>query len=333
VPLNTDACRAAALTGGNCDGFRQFNGFGAINLVRHVAYQNYNALQMTLSRQAGRVNFLTSYTFSKALGIRNGGNQGSTPSALDLRGQNYGVLGYDRTHAFNVAYTIEIPNIARDYLKSSNKFARGLLDGWMLAGISQFASGYPLQADSVNFRLNGSLEQTCRFAALGPDSALCAGKGAADKVTLYSLDNSSQTLGTPNTTVQPILTCDPRSGLGKDQFANLNCFAPPNKFQSGTYVFPYLKGPGYNSHDLTLSKGFAITETKRLQFRISANNFLNHPLKSLIGDNLSLQYVTDNPDSANPKLVTTDATKTNFGKYTENKFGRRLITMGVKFTF
>jgi len=26
-------------------------------------------------------------------------------------------------------------------------------------------------------------------------------------------------------------------------------------------------------------------------------------------------------------------TKTNFGKYTENKFGRRVITLGAEFTF
>jgi len=334
VPLNTAGCRAAAVAGGNCDAFRPFQGYGAVNLVRHIAFQNYNSLQMTLSRQTGRVNYLASYTFSKALGIRNGGLQGSQADVLDLRGHNYGILGYDRTHVFNVAYTVEAPNFAKDYLKTNNKFARGALDGWTLSGISQFASGFPLQADNVNFRLSGSLEQTCGFAKNNPATAgLCAGKADTDKVTIYNPSNVASVLGTPNTSAQPILTCDPRSGLGKDQFANLNCFAPPAPGQSGAYVFPYLKGPAYNTHDLTLSKNFAITESKRLQFRISANNFLNHPLKSLVGDNLNLQYTTDNPDSANPKLVPNDFTKTNFGKYTENKFGRRVITLGAKFTF
>jgi hypothetical protein len=348
VLLNTDeskACRAAALTGGNCDGSRKFNGYGAVNMVSHAAFQNYNSLQMTLSRQTGRVNFLTSYTFSKALGIRNGGNQGSTPSALDLRGHNYGVLGYDRTHALNVAYTVEMPNFAKDYLKSNNKFARGFLDGWTLSGISQFASGYPLQADNVNFRLGGDLKQSCAFYNEADKATKCDPNNFPNEpdthkqlVTRYSIGNSSQILGTPNTSVQPILTCDPRKGLSDGQYLNPSCFALPAQGlsplgQTGAYVFPYLKGPAYNSHDLTLSKSFAITESKRLQFRISANNFLNHPLKSLVSDNLNLQYTTDNPDSANPNLVTSDFTKTNFGKYTENKFGRRLITLGAKFTF
>src|SRR5262245_36994851 len=159
VPLNTAGCITAGRAGQNCDAFRPFQGYGTTNMQRHIAYQNYNSLQMTLTRQTGRVNYLASYTFSKAMGIRNGGLQGSQADVLDLRGHNYGILGYDRTHVFNVAYTIEMPNFAKDYLKSDNKFARGVLDGWLLSGISQFASGFPLQANSVNFRMSGDLRQ------------------------------------------------------------------------------------------------------------------------------------------------------------------------------
>jgi hypothetical protein len=336
VPFNTAGCRQAALAGQNCDAFRPFRGYGAVNFVNHAAYQNYNSLQMTLSRQTGRLNYLASYTFSKALGIRNGGQQGAQADVLDLRGHNYGILGYDRTHVFNVAYTVELPNFAKDYMKSDNKFARGVLDGWLLSGISQFASGFPLQASNVNFRFSGALQQTCRYAKTNSDpviSGLCAGKPDTTVVTIFNPGSAAQAVGTPNTSAQPLLTCDPRKGLSDNQYINLNCFAAPALGQQGVYIFPYLKGPAYNSQDLTLSKSFSITESKRLQFRISANNFLNHPLKSLVDNNLNLQFVTDNPDSANPKLVPNDFTKTNFGKYTENKFGRRIITLGVKFTF
>lgn len=334
VPLGTTGCQQAAQSGQNCDAFRPLKGYGSVNLVSHIAYQNYNSMQVTLSRQTGSVNYLASYTFSKALGIRNGGNQGNAADQLDLRGHNYGILGYDRTHALNIAYTVELPKFAKDYLKTDNPVAKGILDGWMLSGISQFASGYPLQANNVNFRLSGALQQTCRFAKNNPaTAALCAGKADTDKLTIYNPGNVASVLGTPNTSAQPILTCDPRKGLGKDQYANLNCFAPPTQGQSGVYVFPYLKGPAYNAHDLTLSKNFSISESKRLQFRISTNNFLNHPLKSLIENNLNLQYETDNPDSANPKLVPNAFTKANFGKVTDNKFGKRIVTMAVKFTF
>lgn len=334
VPLNTAGCRTAALAGQNCDAFRPFRGFGTVNVVNHIAYQNYNSMQTVLSRQVGRVNFLASYTFSKALGLRNGGNQGAQADQLDLRGNNYGILGYDRTHAFNVAYTIELPKFAKDLIGTNSKLAAGVLDGWMLSGITQFASGFPLQASNVNFRLNGALEQTCRFAKTNPaTAALCAGKLDTDKVTIYNPGNVATVLGTTDTSAQPTLTCDPRKGLSENQFANLNCFAPPAQGQRGVYVFPYLKGPAYNSQDLTLAKSFAITETKKLQFRMSANNILNHPLRSLQDNNLNLQFITDNPDSASPKLVPNDFTKANFGRWTGLKFGRRILTMGVKFSF
>ena len=206
----------------------------------------------------------------------------------------------------------------------------------MLSGISQFASGYALQANSVNFRFSGTLEQTCRFAKNNPaTAALCAGKADTDRVAIYNPGNVAAVLGTNATSAQPALTCDPRKNLGKDQYANLACFAPPAPGQAGVYNFPYLKGPGYNSQDLTLQKSFQVSESKRLQFRISANNFLNHPLKSLQNENLQLQYETANPDSANPTLVPTQATKDNFGRWRPgfNMFGRRIITLGAKFNF
>jgi hypothetical protein len=289
---------------------------------------------MSLTRQTGRVNYLASYTFSKALGIRGGGNEGSAADQLDLRGHNYGVLGYDRTHIFNVAYTVDLPKFAKDYIKTDSKIAAGILDGWMLSGITQFASGYPLQANSVNFRFQGALEQTCRFAKTNPATAsLCAGKADGDIVTIYNPGNVAAALGTNATTAQPLLTCDPRKNLSNNQYANLSCFTAPAQGQGGVYNFPYLKGPAYNAHDLTMQKSFQISESKRLQFRISANNFLNHPLKSLQQENLQLQFTTDNPNSATPKLVPNAQTQNNFGRWTNNKFGKRIITLGAKFQF
>jgi hypothetical protein len=317
VPYNTPGCLANAGTG-NCDAFRPLTGYGAVNVVQHIAFQNYNALQTTLSRQTGRVNFLASYTFSKALGVHNpGGGQGAVADQLDLRGHNYGILAYDRTHVFNVAYTIELPNFAKDWMNNSNAVARGVLDGWMLSGITQFASGYPLQANSTNFRISGTAN----------------GTGG----TTYDVSNQIAIAGTPDTTAQPFLTCDPRSGLGDNQYINVNCFAAPRPGQNGAFVFPYLKGPGYNNHDLTLAKTFAVTERKRLQFRVSANNFLHHPLRSLTAQNLDLDFGPDgkpDPKSLNTvRFGRTVYTDPATGQVITNKFGRRIITLGIKFTF
>ena len=92
---------------------------------------------------------------------------------------------------------------------------------------------------------------------------------------------------------------------------------------NGDYVFPYIKGPAFFNSDLSLFKNFNFSEAKKLQFRFSAYNFLNHPLKTFTnGDsNLTLNF-----DAAG-KLV-----NNRFG-YADTKFGHRTIQLAAKFYF
>ena len=59
---------------------------------------------------------------------------------------------------------------------------------------------------------------------------------------------------------------------------------------------PYMREPAYFDSDLALYKNFNITERQKLQFRISATNWLNHPLPQFglagIGDNSSTLRTT-----------------------------------------
>lgn len=286
--------------------------YQAINLLDHTTYSNYNALQMLLSRQVGRANFTVAYTFSKNLGIRGAGQdvagQGAENTALfGLRERNYGTLLTDRTHVLAVAYNFFLPDVGKNYL-NGNRFAVAVLDGWQLTGISQYTSGPPLQAYRVNFGLQGTV-----LDAQG------------NSVNL----NARRALGSPDTSLQPILTCDPTKGLQKDQFINLSCIAPPRlrpngTWETGPYIWPYLRGPSFFNHDLSIFKSWNFSESKRLQFRVSAFNFLNHPLKTLTDSNLNLSY--DNG------RITADSLKL-FGRYTDNKVGRRQIQMALKFYF
>jgi hypothetical protein len=249
VPENHSGCLNLANT--NCDQFRIYSGYQNINYYTHTDRQNYNSLQVTLSRQTGRYGLLATYTLSKALG-QLGAGQGAGADIFDKRGRNYGILSYDRTHVFNVAYSLEAPDIARQWLNSDNRLLRGVLDGWQVSGIMQMVSGYPLQANSFNFRLTGNLQQCRDIATCQPNAS--GTFNTADLVTLYSVDNSRAIAGTANTSAQPFITCDPRENLGENQFMNLNCFAPPSPGRNGTYIFPYMKGPGFFNGDLSLFK-------------------------------------------------------------------------------
>jgi hypothetical protein len=178
--------------------------------------------------------------------------------------------------------------------------ARAFLDGWQFSGISTVSSGYPLQLANANFSISGTVN--------GVDVA-----------------NAKAIAGTPDTSSQPFLTCDPRSGLGKDQYINPNCFAPPSPGKNGAYIFPYLKGPMYFNHDLSMFKNFVIDENKKIQFRISAFNFLNHPLKSLTSENLDIDF--------GPDGKVTKESAARFGFAGNNKFGHRILQLAWKFYF
>jgi len=76
---------------------------------------------------------------------------------------------------------------------------------------------------------------------------------------------------------------------------NSDCFAAPTvPGQGGPANIPVSYGPAFFDSDLAVFKNFAMAESRRLQFRVQAYNFLNHPLYSFPNSsNLTLQYVQD----------------------------------------
>jgi len=89
--------------------------------------------------------------------------------------------------------------------------------------------------------------------------------------------------------LMPTLTCDPSKHLKSGQYFNPNCFGMPAFGQQGPFEWPYMRTPAYFDSDLALYKNFNITERQKLQFRIQAVNWLNHPLPQF-----NLAGVSDN---------------------------------------
>jgi len=284
-------------------------------------YSNYNSLQVTWNKQAGHLTFLSNYTFSKALGIR--GEDGSaTGDPLNLR-NNYGTLPNNRTHIFNVAFVYEMPKLA-----NGNAIVKGAVNGWQISGITQFQSGADLQAAvSSNFGYVGWIKNGTTFMG-----KTCCGFGTVDSngnPTSYNMQAGSENaLGTPDVTLMPVLTCDPAKGLKSHQYINPSCFSPwVTPGVQGNYVWPTLTGPAFFGSDLSLFKSFqwGKSESRKLTFRFSGYNFLNHPNRTFIsGDpNLSLQF--------NSSGVLNPANQ-RFG-YADNTIGHRIVQLMVKFSF
>jgi len=282
--------------------------YGTLKLIDHKMYSNYNSLQVTWNKQSGHLTFLTNYTFGKALGIRseNGdGNQGADPTNLR---SNYGTLPNNRTHIFNVAYVYEFPRV-----NNAGAFVKQVANGWQISGIVQYQTGADLQAavaGNGNFNYTGFIPGGTTFMG--------------QTITAPVQANGQNALGTPDIQLMPTLTCDPRQRLTAHQYINAACFSPlvtPGK--QGNYIFPVLTGPGFFNTDLSVFKNFTFgqSESKKLQFRFSGYNFLNHPNRTFINGDQGLNLTFNSTGAlANP----------NFG-YATNTIGHRIIQGMVRF--
>ena len=74
-------------------------------------------------------------------------------------------------------------------------------------------------------------------------------------------------------TLEPILTCNPGSGLKSGQYFNPSCFAVPPQGSQGDIIWPFIKGPAFFDTDMAIYKTFHITEQQSVQFRFDAFNF------------------------------------------------------------
>jgi hypothetical protein len=291
----------------NVNSLHQYALYGSIHQEIHQLYSNYNSFQVSWNKQSGHGHWLANYTFSKALGIRGEGGNGGVGDPVNFN-NNYGVLPNDRTHIINFAY------VYQEGTPVHSKFLGGVVNGWMLSGITQWQSGVPLQdaTGNANFGLGGYVlaDTTLPNGVVVPAGT--------------SLSNALVT-GSPDVSMQPILTCDPRKNLAAHQFMNASCFAPPTPGHNGSFVFPYIKTPAFFNSDLSMTKDFKLSEVRKIEFRVSAYNFLNHALTSYNpagGDgNLTLSF-----DNAGKN------TNPNFG-YANYLNGNRSIQLDLKFFF
>jgi hypothetical protein len=208
--------------------------YGNIQVNTHGSYANYNALQLSWQKQTGRATFMFNYTWSKTMGIWDGqtdngtGANGALVDPFNIK-NNYGVLGYDRTHIFNAAYVIQLPDpIKGDSL--GEKIGKGFVNGWQVSGIVQRQSGVPIQPST-----SGTLN------AQWP-----GGWGTANL------------LGSNVGTLVPVLICDPRKGLSSGQYSTrIASPRPPSKARMGMSFGRTSGGP------LTSTATWAYTRTSR----------------------------------------------------------------------
>ena len=286
------------------DYYPYYKGYGSnfIQVNTHAGYANYNGAQFSLLKQAGRITFNVSYTYSKALGI-----VGSTVDAFNIA-NNYGVLNIDRPHVINTSYAFDLGSPVH-----GNRLVAGTVNGWTISGTTTWQAGGNLQANSSQ-NLGLTIQKNTVVDGIVTNS------GTIGSATYY---------GTTANSVLPIYTCNPGANLKTYQHINLDCVTAPQIGQVGIRQAPYLSTAAYFNSDLGIYKSFHITEHQALQIRASAFNFLNHPLPGFSSSDLTT-----------PKLQTSDGGKTFTSQVsnanrgiTDTKYTQRTMLLALKYSF
>ena len=314
----------------NANNYRPLQGYGDVVLATNDIYQNYNAMQVSWARHAGKYVIQANYTFQKALGII---SPVIDPFSLKA---NYGALGTNRTNLFNAAYSFDFGQLVH-----SNSLVNGVANGWQLSGVTQLESGTNLTYQGTGgggtggINGNYNMAYTCVVTpaekaggvSCPQSAAIIPGSISVQNPTGIAINNQS-ILGTSSQTLNPLVTCDIRGHVVAHQFVNGNCLQPNlTPGVNGPTLLPAAYGPAFFDSDLAVFKNFQIKESMKLQLRAQAYNFLNHPLYSFpSGNNLTLQFTQD------PVSQQITQANTNFGKTTQ-KEGSRIIEFGAKFFF
>lgn len=282
--------------------FRPYD-YAELDVFRHGSYSNYNGMVVQWIKQRGPAVFTINYTWSHALGIRDGNNDngqgpGAAVDAFNLR-NNYGTLAFNRAHIANASYVINLPSPIH-----GNAFAKQVVNGWQVSGVFQWQSGVPLQP------LTGS----------GLNPSYPGGM------------NNQSMLGTDGILLEPILTCDPRHGVPAGGYFNPNCFVAPSvRGQNGQLIWPNITAPGFFDADLGMYKNFHITERQKIQFRLTGFNFLNHPNPQFgLGSDVNLKFGA--PGGHNLTVLPGGAPNPTNGKPIY-EVGNRTVELALKYIF
>ncbi|HUA90913.1 MAG TPA: TonB-dependent receptor [Terracidiphilus sp.] len=220
---------------------RPGSGLGNIAYVDSDSLSNYNALWFTVRKSLSHgISLNSTYAWSKSMDLNSLGSQGgyNLQDNFNPKG-NYGLSDFDARNHFVFSGTWNLPF-----------HGNRLVDGWMLANITQLQSGNPLNVTTTS-TYNG-VSGTIRPTLLS--NQYQTGRG--------------QVLANGNVSFIRAIVCTTPTTPG------CNFYAQPTGF--GSLHRNALTGPGFADTDLSLEKTTKITETTALVLRVDAFDLLNH---------------------------------------------------------
>lgn len=216
--------------------------FGRMDEKNNDGNSNFNALQLSLHRRAGRsLTWGTEYMWSHSINDNSiGGGEGTQPQSALCRACDRGNSNQDVRHTITSNWVYALPfGQGQRYLTTG--FASKVLGGWEVSGIHTARTGRMLTITIA--RSSGDV----------PDG-----------------NTSGQR---PN--LVPGVSIYPAGGSTFAQWLNPAAFAIPAKNTWGNAGRAIAVGPGLAQLDFTLQKRIPIQESKTLVFRVESFNISN----------------------------------------------------------
>lgn len=220
------------------DFLRKYPGYGTVQMKTFGGSSNYHSLQATLQRRFRQgVTFGAAYTWSKALGTASN-VEGEFINIVCSRCFDYRLLSFDRQHTLVFNYVWDLPK-----MKADNWFAKSVVNGWQITGVTQFLSGTPRE---LGFGIQG-------------------------------INSSQHISGSWTEGPRPIITGSPQPSINFDNAFDFTQFRMPN-INPGPQPRSIIRNPGINVTDLALFKNIGLggDGSRFIQLRFETFNVFNH---------------------------------------------------------
>lgn len=215
--------------------------FNSIRMASTDVNSDYNSLYVTIQRRfQGGLQFQASYMLSRSR------DTGSGAWGTDIRNQesyiedpydmqaDYALSGFDARHVVNLNFTYDIPFAAH-----LTGFAKDVLGGWQVNGITRLSSGQP-------------------FTVVW----------SGNRARTYPGTTRSRPDLRPGANPNPVLG-------GPDRYFDPSAFVPQPAGFTGDLGRNSIIGPGLANTDVGLVKTIAFGEGRQLQFRSEVFNVFN----------------------------------------------------------
>ena len=242
VSVTGDAAIHLTIACGNDpSSFRPFIGFGRISRLEEAASSSYHALQASLRRDIGRLQFSVAYTYSHAIDDLSARGDGNFVDSYNFR-SNRASGAFDQRHILNLSYIYDLPSFRYP------KIIYRVFGGWQLSGITAFQTGTPF-----------SVTNNQPFDNAGVANAI----GTGSYADLIGDPDS----GGPTRFFE---------GIPGPLLYNPAAFTAPRGLTFGDSGRNSLRNTRRTNFDVALFKRFAIGESKWFEFRSEAFNIFNH---------------------------------------------------------